>query len=106
MIAASDQRSPCGTAQSSGVETVVAQAFRSEPVHGWRRNASTERAKLAETAVIDQDEQDIWRSAWGLDRLRKLRGIGVEISASNLAAEMEVRSGEYVRCAPLNVAEV
>ena len=102
MIASGNE---CGTrwaAEGGGVEAVVANAFGGEAVHRGGGNAPAEGAKLAETAVVDEDEKDVRRAFGGLHGLWELGGVGVEISAADLAGEMEVGAGEDVRCARSN----
>ncbi len=99
MIASGDERGARGAAESGGVEAVVAKAFGGEAIHGGRGDAAAEGAELAETAVVDQDEQDVGRAFGGLHGFGELCGIGVEIGAADLAGEMEVGAREDVRCA-------
>jgi hypothetical protein len=53
------------------MEMIVAQSFRRETIHGRRGNAATERAVLAETAIVDEDEQDVRRALGGAYGLGK-----------------------------------
>src|SRR6185437_900171 len=96
MVAAGNQRGARRTAKRCRVEMVVAQPLRGKLVHRRRRNAAAESTELAEAAVIDQDQQNIRRSLGGLHRFWKLRGIGLDIGAADLAGKMKIRARQYV----------
>ena len=99
MIASGDECGTRGAAEGGGVEAVVANAFGGETVHRGGGNAPAEGAKLAEAAVVDEDEKDVRRAFGGLHGLWELGGVGVEISAADLAGKMEVGAREDVGCA-------
>ena len=98
MIAAGDECGPRRAAEGGGVEAVVAKAFGGEAVHSRRRDAAAEGAELAEAAVVDQDEKDVWRAFGRLHRLWELGGVGVEIGPADLAGKMEIGPGQHIWC--------
>ncbi len=90
VVAAGDQGGAGGAAQRGRVKLVVAQALGRKSVHRRRRNAAAERAVLAETAIVDQEQNDVRRTLRRADHLRKLRRIGVEVCPADLAGEAEI----------------
>ena len=59
VVAAGQQRGPGGRAQRRDVEAVVREPLFADPRHVRRRHGAAERRRVAETRVVDQDEQDV-----------------------------------------------
>ena len=53
--------------------------------------------ELPEARVIEQDQHDIRRTLRSLHRLRKLRLIRVEVGATDVAREVEIRTRQHQR---------
>ena len=93
VVAARQQGGPRWRADSGDVEAVVAEALLGEPRHGRRRSRPSERGRVAEARVVDQDDQDVGRARRRRGRHvdRPVRDRGIDGSADRAA---EVRIGD------------
>jgi hypothetical protein len=80
------------------VKAIESQPFGRELVHRRRWHTAAEGAELAEPGIIDQDQYDVRGALWCLHRLRKLRGVGIAVSASDVTGEMKVGPREHAGC--------
>src|SRR5205823_2056557 len=95
MITAGQKRGPRRTAQRGCVKTIVPQTLRCELVHRRRGHPAAECAELSEARIVNQNKDHVWRSLGRLNRLRKLRRVGIFVGTPDVAGEVEVRARKY-----------
>jgi hypothetical protein len=76
------------------VESVVAESVLRQTVESRRRDGAAESTRLSEADIIQQNEQDIWRTFGSGDSLGKCR-YGIFVSPSNDCASVLLWPGQY-----------
>src|SRR5207249_7374017 len=78
MVAAREHGCARRRAERRGMKAVVLESLCCESLCVWRLAWTTERARRAESDIIEQDHQHVWCASWRAQR-RDRRKLGVRI---------------------------
>src|SRR5262245_33004235 len=95
VVSSRDQRRPGGKAQRGSVVHVVAKAVVSESLEVGGLDRPSKGTGRAEAHIIRLNQQNVGRSRWSLDTLRKV-GRRILHGTSDLSFEWRFRLRQYI----------